>query len=65
MDFQDFINHELDERKISKVKFADMVGYEYDTVVKWCNGISSPRWNSFEDVLNTLGYEIQIVKRGK
>lgn len=59
----EFIRNDLEEKKISRLAFAEMCGYSLSNINNWLTGIHTPKLTVAEDMLNALGYDLIVKKK--
>jgi hypothetical protein len=55
----------MGDRRIGCNTVGHRAGYESSTIRQWRRGRSGPQLFAFRDVLETIGYELKIVKQGE
>lgn len=63
LNFAEVINDEMTLREMSMNQLAMRSGVSISSLMCWLKG-SSPKISSLEMVLDALGYELAIVKKG-
>lgn len=62
-EFSAWLRAELEKQGMTRQDFADAVGYDVSSVKSWVAGRQLPRYEAFFNVLDCLGYKIEIVPK--
>ena len=58
-----FIWDEILSPDLELQSVADAVGFDRSNFYKWCKAVKGPHIMQLEEVLEVLGYELQIVRK--
>lgn len=58
-----FIWDEILSRELELQSVADAVGFDRSNFYKWCKATKGPHIMQLEEVLEVLGYELQVVRK--
>lgn len=62
--FNEWLKSELKRRNMSQAALALYAGVDKSSICSWCRGCS-PNMNKAQILIEYLGYELKIVKKGE
>lgn len=62
-DFNEWLKGQLQANNINLIEFSEKIGYSYETVRSWVSGRHVPKYDAFLDIIDSLGYEIELKRK--